>query len=70
VKDGTCEATATDDEAELDLPVAALGAAYLGGTNLAEMQRAGVIAERRPGAVRELWHAFRTDVGPYAARGF
>jgi len=70
VKDGTAEATRTDDDAEVELPVTALGAAYLGVTNLAEMHRAGVIAEHRPGAVRELWHAFRTDVGPYAARGF
>jgi GNAT superfamily N-acetyltransferase len=70
VKDDTGEATRTDDEAELSLPVAALGAAYLGGANLAEMARAGVIAEHRPGAAADLWHAFRTDVGPYAARGF
>jgi GNAT superfamily N-acetyltransferase len=70
VKDATGEATRTDDAAEVSLPVAAVGAAYLGGTNLAELHRAGVIAERRPGAVRELWRAFRTDVGPYAARGF
>ncbi len=70
VKDDTCEATRTDDDAEVSLPVAALGAAYLGGTNLAGLHRAGVIAEHRPGAVRELWRAFRTDVGPYAARGF
>jgi predicted acetyltransferase len=69
-KDGGCEATATDDEAEVSLPIAALGAAYLGVSNLAEMHRAGVIAEHRPGAARELWRAFRTDVGPYAARGF
>ena len=26
--------------------------------------------EHRPGAVRDLWRAFRTDVGPYATRGF
>ena len=70
VKDGAAEATRTDDEAEVSLPVSALGAAYLGAANLAEMHRAGVIAEHRPGAVRELWRAFRTDVGPYAARGF
>ena len=70
VKDGTGEATGTDDEAEVALPVAALGAAYLGVANLAEMHRAGVIAEHRPGAARDLWRAFRTDVGPYAARGF
>jgi GNAT superfamily N-acetyltransferase len=70
VKDGAAEATRTDDDAELSLPVSALGAAYLGGTNLAELARAGVIAEHRPGAARDLWRAFRTDVGPYAARGF
>jgi GNAT superfamily N-acetyltransferase len=70
VKDGTAEATRTDDDAELSLPVSALGAAYLGGTNLAELARAGVVAEHRPGAARDLWRVFRTDVGPYAARGF
>ena len=70
VKDGAAEATRTDDEAELSLPISALGAAYLGGTNLAEMARAGVVSEHRPGAARDLWRAFRTDVGPYAARGF
>lgn len=70
VKDGTGEATGTEDQPELALPVAALGAAYLGGSNLAELARAGVVAEHRPGAARDLWRAFRTDVGPYAARGF
>jgi GNAT superfamily N-acetyltransferase len=70
VKEGVGEATLTDDTAQVALPVAALGAAYLGGTSLAELHRAGVIAEHDPGAVRELSRAFRTDVGPYAARGF
>jgi GNAT superfamily N-acetyltransferase len=70
VKDGTADVTATDDDAEVALPVSALGAAYLGGSNLAALHRAGVVAEHRPGAVRELWRAFRTDLGPYAARGF
>jgi predicted acetyltransferase len=70
VKDGVGEAVRSDDVAEVSLPVSALGAAYLGGANLSEMARAGVVAERRPGAVSELWGAFRTDVGPYAARGF
>jgi predicted acetyltransferase len=70
VKDGTGEATRTDDDAEVSLPTAALGAAYLGGSSLAAMLRAGLVAEHRPGAVRDLWHAFRTDVRPYAARGF
>jgi GNAT superfamily N-acetyltransferase len=70
VKDGVGDATPTDDRAELSLPVAALGAAYLGGTNLAEMQRAGTIVEHRPRAARDLSRAFRTDLTPSPARGF
>ena len=70
VKEGTADVTRTDDDAEVSLPVSALGAAYLGGANLAALHRAGVLAEHRPGAVGELWRAFRTDVGPYSARGF
>jgi predicted acetyltransferase len=70
VKDGTAEATRTDDDAEATVSVAALGAAYLGGGNLAAMHRAGLIAEHRSGAVRDLWRTFRTDVLPYASRGF
>ena len=70
VKDGTADVSRTDDDADLSLPVSALGAAYLGGANLAALHRAGVVAEHRPGAARELWRAFRTDLGPYSARGF
>ena len=57
-------------EADLRLDVAALGAAYLGGGNLVALHRAGLVAERRSGAVRELWRAMRTDVAPAAAVGF
>jgi GNAT superfamily N-acetyltransferase len=70
VQDGAAGVTRTDDDAELSLPVAALGAAYLGGANLLAQARAGVLAEHRPGAARDLWRAFRTDVRPYAGRGF
>jgi predicted acetyltransferase len=70
VKEGAAEATRTDDEAEVSLQAAALGAAYLGGSNLAAMHRGGLVGEHRPGAVRDLWRAFRTDVPPYASRGF
>jgi GNAT superfamily N-acetyltransferase len=70
VKDGTADVTRTDDDAEVSLSVGALGAAYLGGSNLAAMRRGGLIAEHRPGAVRELWRTFRTDLPPYASRGF
>jgi predicted acetyltransferase len=70
IADGAAEATPSTDDAEVTLSSAALAAAYLGGANLAAMLRGGVISEHRPGAVRELWRAFRTDVPPYSARGF
>ncbi|WP_151081537.1 GNAT family N-acetyltransferase [Nocardioides cynanchi] len=70
VEQGAAEATRTEDDAEVSLSIAALGAAYLGGGNLAAMRRAGLVAEHRPGAVSDLWRAFRTDVPPYASRGF
>jgi predicted acetyltransferase len=60
----------TSEEAEVRLATAALGGAYLGGGNLVALQRAGLVAERRPGAVAELWRAMRTDVAPAAAIGF
>jgi GNAT superfamily N-acetyltransferase len=55
---------------DVRLGVQALGAAYLGGGNLSALHRAGLVAERRHGAVAELWHALRTDVSPGAAVGF
>lgn len=70
--DHTGEATVqrSSDEPELVLPVEALGAAYLGGGSLAALHRAGIIAERRRGAVLELGRAMRTQVAPSAAVGF
>ncbi|MBI2246037.1 MAG: GNAT family N-acetyltransferase [Nocardioides sp.] len=55
---------------DLRLDVAALGSAYLGGGNLLALQRAGLVLEQRPGAVRELARAMRTDLAPTAAVGF
>ncbi|QBR93921.1 GNAT family N-acetyltransferase [Nocardioides euryhalodurans] len=67
---GEGSATRTDADADASLPVAALGSAYLGGTNLVAMLRAGVLSEHRPGAIGELWRAFRTDLAPTPASGF
>ena len=64
----TVEKTAA--ESDVRLRVDALGAAYLGGGNLAALQRAGLVTEHRKGAVGELWRAMRTDVAPTAAFGF
>ena len=57
-------------DADLRLPVQALGAAYLGGGNLVALHQAGLVAEQRPGAVAELWRAMRTEVAPGAAFSF
>lgn len=57
-------------EADLKLPVQALGAAYLGGGNLVAQHRAGLLVEQRPGAVAELGFAMRTPLAPSGAMGF
>lgn len=67
---GAGSAERTRASADVELPVASLGAAFLGGTNLVAMQRAGLLTERRPGALAELWRAFRTDLAPTPAGGF
>lgn len=70
IRDGAAEATRTDRDADLDLPVAVLGSAYLGGANLVALQRAGVLGEHRSGALAELSRAFATDLAPTPAHGF
>ena len=54
---------------DVRLRVDAPGAAYLGGGNLPALQRAGLVAERRKGAVAELCRAMRSEVLPTAAVG-
>ncbi len=70
--DDTGEATVerTTAEADVRLRTEALGAAYLGGGNLVAQQRAGLVDERRRGAVAELGRSLRTDLAPTAAVGF
>ena len=68
--DGSASVTRTDADADVALPVAALGAAYLGAGNLLGRLAAGLLEERRAGAVRELWRALRTDLPPSPAMGF
>ncbi|HVB42969.1 MAG TPA: GNAT family N-acetyltransferase [Streptosporangiaceae bacterium] len=64
----TCEPTTAD--ADLTLPVAALGAGYLGGTRLGALAAAGVVSELRPGAVSALSAAMWWDPAPWAAMVF
>jgi GNAT superfamily N-acetyltransferase len=67
---GAATVERTTAESDVRLDVQALGAAYLGGGNLLALQRAGLVEERRKGAVAELGRAMSTDVAPTAAVGF
>jgi hypothetical protein len=52
------------------LDVTELGAAYLGGTRLGALAEAGLVTERRPGAVRQLSAAMSWDLAPWCPVGF
>jgi GNAT superfamily N-acetyltransferase len=67
---GAATVQRTTAESDIRLPTEALGAAYLGGGNLFAQQRAGLVLQRRQGAVAELSRAMRTDALPTAAVGF
>lgn len=67
---GEATVEATTAEADVRLGAAALAGAYLGGGNLVALQRAGLVAEARSGAVAELWRAMRSQVAPTAAVAF
>jgi predicted acetyltransferase len=67
-KGASCERTS--DAAELAVPVARLGAAYLGGASLRAMAGAGLVRELRPGALAEASAAFLTDPAPWLPHGF
>ncbi|GAA3425632.1 GNAT family N-acetyltransferase [Streptosporangium sandarakinum] len=60
----------TGDPAEVSLPVAALGAAYLGGRPLTPLRSAGLVRESRAGAVRELSLAMSWEPAPWAGLVF
>jgi predicted acetyltransferase len=67
-----CEALneSTVDDAELSCDIRALGAAYLGGTSLHSLARAGKITELRPGALRRASIAFGWHRMPSALEVF
>jgi predicted acetyltransferase len=56
----------TSAPADVALPVQSLGAAYLGGTGLGALARAGLVSETRPGAVAELSAAMSWDPPPWS----
>ncbi|WP_406398595.1 GNAT family N-acetyltransferase [Streptomyces uncialis] len=67
-KGATCERTG--DAADLELSVAELGAAYLGGTGLTALGAAGRVRELREGALAEADTAFGSSVAPWLPHGF
>jgi predicted acetyltransferase len=60
----------TRDEPDLVLSAAELGAAYLGGTTLASLARAGRVRERTPGALEAASVAFRGAIEPWCPEIF
>jgi predicted acetyltransferase len=60
----------TDDDADLLLPVDALGAVYLGGFTFAQLARALRVQELRPGALARADARFRADRHPWCPEIF
>ncbi|MGZ4154202.1 MAG: GNAT family N-acetyltransferase [Actinomycetota bacterium] len=65
--DGGAACRRTDDEPDLVLGVVELGAAFLGGTRLSTLHRAGRVEERTPGAVDRADAAFAWDPAPWCS---
>lgn len=64
----SCQRTSAD--ADVTLPVSALGAAYLGGQRLGGLAAAGLITEHRAGAVAALSAAMYWDPAPWSPMMF
>ncbi|HVT66100.1 MAG TPA: GNAT family N-acetyltransferase [Trebonia sp.] len=60
----------TAGPADISLGVAALGAAYLGGTRFTALAQAGRVTEHRPGALAEADALFATPRAPFAGTSF
>jgi predicted acetyltransferase len=67
-KGATCERTTA--EPDLALAVRELGSVFLGGVTLRALAGAGLVEERRSGAVAEASRAFASDVAAWLPFGF
>ncbi len=67
---GTPTCARTTAAADVVLPVAALGAGYLGGTRLGALAAAGLVSERAPGALARLSAALYSDPAPWCPSPF
>ncbi|MCY7401314.1 MAG: GNAT family N-acetyltransferase [Nocardioides sp.] len=66
---GSASARRVDDDADITLGIAVLGAGFL-GHSIGGQLRAGLVREHRTGAYAELARAMRTLVGPEPSIGF
>ena len=66
----TCVPASSSAAPDVVLDVTQLGAAYLGGTTLGALAGAGLVAEGRPGAVRQLSAALSWDPAPWCPVNF
>jgi len=66
----TCGSASSSAAPDVVLDVTQLGAAYLGGTTLGALAGAGLVAEGRPGAVRQLSAALSWDPAPWCPVNF
>jgi predicted acetyltransferase len=67
---GTPSCERTGAAADIVLPVAALGAGYLGGIRLGALAAAGLVTERKEGAVARLSAAMYSDPAPWCPSMF
>lgn len=66
VQDGTADCTRSSQMADVRLPVSSLSAAYLGGTRVMDLARAGAVDELTPGAVQLLDRMLEGRVEPWS----
>jgi predicted acetyltransferase len=69
-EDGAVRCERTDGPPDLELGVRELGAAYLGGTALADLGLAGLVRELTPGALRTASAAFLHTPAPWCPTAF
>lgn len=67
---GTASCERTTAAADIVLPVTVLGAGYLGGTRLGALAAAGLVIERKPGALASLSAAMYSDPAPWCPSMF
>ncbi|UXA05435.1 GNAT family N-acetyltransferase [Mycobacterium sp. SMC-2] len=69
-RDGAGKCAPHEGPADVEIGLADLATIYIGAHSASEIHRAGRITELRPGALRELDAAFRTDRAPYCGTLF